>query len=444
MSEQLHRNNTYESQALQTPEVYDAPQMATEDEIRIAKTAAAAEESAREEARQPLIDEARAAVEAAMADMNQQPVLGRKQKLRQFAGLNAYSKKETRRMQQESAARQDQFWQAEAAYQHTLNEDSNQKWNAKLAAFEQDLDRGRTDVAGSEGAGTREPAKDEALAAAEASIAMHADKKSERSGRRYEHPPQAEALARAMGHEGIGFRYTTFSTDGELGEAYDGIFTLDHDKRTNQEPVVRIYRGVREVNGTVLNQSPPVLKGLDKLFMPHGSPREQEAVRRRKEETKTKIFTFMENPTLGNLKDYVDSLAYEAGFKSPQKRERLNEQMKRIETAVTEKGISVEDALREEHILSFSGGDNLQIDISPYIAASPDPEAAGFYADGALLAIDVPASKIAGYGEHGEILIKGELTSENIAGVAARRPNKTGLKQHASPSAHKQAMSNLH
>jgi hypothetical protein len=434
MPEHLSQHSYEESQVHQAPEAFDAPELASESEIQQAKDEAAVEHATHEQARQPSVDEARAAVDAAMADMNQPLVLGRKQKLRQLAGFNAYSKKENKRLGQERAEQNAHFWQANETYQKAFVDDnlqrSHETFEAKMEAMNQQYEQSPDTVPVVE--------TDDALAAAEASIAFHADNKTEQIDDVNNYPPEAKSLVRAMEHEGTNYRYEAFDPSGELGEAYDGMFILDNEKKADQEPTVRIYRGVREVNDSVLKQSPPVLKGLDTLYKSYGNPSEREALRHRKEEVKAKIFTFLENPTLDNLKSYVDDLTYQAQFESPHKQERLKEQMKRIQTAVTETGVSVEQALREEHVMSFSGGDNLQIDISPFIAASPDAEAAGFYADGALLAIDVPASQIAGYGELGEVLIKGELTAENIAGVAVRRSNKTGLKQHAS-GAHKQA-----
>jgi hypothetical protein len=271
----------------------------------------------------------------------------------------------------------------------------------------------------------------DALAAAEASIAHHEQVKNAESGtERY--PNQAKSLVRAMEQQGVDFNYESVSPESELADAYDGFFTLNHGEKESKEPTVRLYRGVRDVNGSILEQASYALKSLDSVTL-DGGPHEREIKAGRRQETRTKIHRFIDNPTFDNLSEYVKGLET---FATPKEREKLTERMKRIETAVSEKGISVEEALREEHVNSstFDGG----LEISPYVAASADPEAAGFYADGALLAIDVPASQIAGYGEMGEVLIKGELTAENIAGVAVRKSNNSSVKQHPPAGSYEQ------
>ena len=455
MSEHLKAKNEQAPALSQETVPFDVPETISEAEIQQAKDTAAEEHVAREQARKPSVDEARAAVHAAMADMHQQPVLGKKHKLRQLAGMNAYSKKETRRMGQEQAERQDRFWQAEATHQEAFREDNLQRLQGESAAREQSqreqrdqeyetrtrefnetwgsMELSLNQTLQNEAIAARneqalEPSEsNDALAAAQASIAHHEQTKDMGEiGESY--PDQSKWLVREMQERGTEFKYQQFDPQSGVGEDYEGVFLLNHPNKQNHEPTVRIYRGVREVDGSILKQSPPVLKGLDQLYRPSGSPQEQEARKRHKEEVKAKIFKFMENPTLENLKSYAEDLAYEGQFASPVQAERLREKLKQIETAVMEKGMSVEDALRDNHVMSFSGGDNIQIDISPYIAASPDANAASFYANGALLAIDVPASQIDGYGELGEVLIKGELSAENIAGVAIRTGGYKALK----------------
>lgn len=455
MSEHLNTKNEQAPAPTQETVPFDVPEIVSEAEIQQAKHAAASEHAAREEARKPSVDEARAAVHAAMADMNQQPTIGRKQKLRQLAGMNAYSKKETRRTDQKRAEQQDRFWQAEAVYQEAFKEDNlrrmheesavreetqrqerDQRYEAEVHEFNEtwgSMELSLSQTLQNEAIAARNEQAPEsfegndALAAAEASIAHHEQTKDTGEvGESY--PDQSKSFVRAMEEQGNDFEYQQIDPESEVGEDYEGVFLLNHPNKQSQEPTVRIYRGVREVDGSILKQSPPVLKGLDQLYRPSGSPQEQEARKRHKEEVKAKIFKFMENPTLENLKSYTEDLAYQGQFASPVQAERLREKLKQIETAVTEKGMSVEDALRDNHIMSFSGGDGLQIDISPYIAASPDANAASFYANGALLAIDVPASQIDGYGELGEVLIKGELSAENIAGVAIRTGGYKALK----------------
>lgn len=417
MTEQLSPR----SHEAHTHETFDMPEVASAAEIQQVKDEAVRGDVAREQAKRPSIDEARAAVDAAFNEMSDQPQLGRTQKLRQLAGFNAYSKKQRRQIEdgiQEKSAR---LAQAQEELYQAQTEENERQYQERLKR----LPDMRQTVDFEEGISGATP--DDAVSAAEAAIAYHEGAKNTDNSPD-DYPKHAASLVRAMEHEGIKSKYETIPAGSELSEAYDGVFVLDHGEKQPTERTVRIYRGVREVNGSVLNQVPPVMKGLDELYRKVGMPWEQDGILRRKEEVKIKIEKFMSKPTLDNLKSYVKDLAYQAQFESPLKRELLIDQMKRLETAVTEQGKTVEEALQEEHVRGFSGGANMRIDISPYIAASPDADAAGFYADGALLAIDVPESQIAGYGEPGEVLIKGSLTAENIAGVAIRKNKYTGVK----------------
>lgn len=459
MSEHLSTKNEHAQALLQETVPFDVPEPVSEMEIQQAKDMAAEAHAAREQERKPSVDEARAAVDAAFSGLFQQPQLGKKQKLRQIVGINAYSKKETHRIEQQRVERQGRYQQAEATYQEAFQEDNlrrrqeestvrkqhqdeeiqrrheeearkfNETWGSMELSLNQTL---QNEAVAARSGHVSEVAPDDALAAAETSIAYHTVSRSEQDGANHDYPPQARSLAHAMERQGVEYRYDAFAPNSELGEAYDGVFTLNHEKKTNQEPTVRLYRGVREVNGTILEQASYAIKGIRNASLGTGEHRSLLAA---KERAIAATREFTDRPSLDSMKHYAQEVSR---YASPQEAEKLKMRIGRIEVAVAS-GMAFENALREEHVLSstFGGG----VELSPYIAASDSPDVAGFYADAALLAIDVPVSQIAGYGELGEILIKGELSSENIAGVAVRRSNKTGMKQHASRHVHERAAS---
>ena len=462
MSEHLSVKNEQAPALSQETVPFDVSQIASEAEVQQAKDTATEAHAAREQARKPHVDEARAAVEAAFSGFSQQPQLGKKQKLRQIVGMNAYSKKETRHMEQQRTEQWNRYQQAEATYQEAFRADNLQRWQEESAIRKQQQDEeiqrryeentrkfnetwGSMElslnqtlqneaIAARSGQVLEASESHDALAAAEASIAYHAANKAERDDAGHDYPPHAKSLANAMERQGVEYQYNAFAPNSELSEAYDGIFTLNHEKKVNQEPTLRLYRGVREVNGTILEQASYAIKGIKNASLGTGEHRSLLAA---KENAITAARAFTEHPSLDSMKRYTQEASR---YASPKEAEKLKVRVGRIEAAVA-KGTSFEDALREEHVLSstFGGG----VELSPYIAASADPEAAGFYADGALLVIDVPVSQVAGYGELGEVLIKGELSAENIAGVAVRRPNKTGLKQNVSQHVHGQAVGSI-
>ena len=214
-------------------------------------------------------------------------------------------------------------------------------------------------------------------------------------------------LAEAMTAEGVDFAFQPLASP-----SYDGMFTLNHPAKEGEpvEPTVRLYRGVNDVDGSILHQVPYALKGRSESGIAAVDDPVQGA----------KVDKFISDPSYENLRDYVESGKEVADEYTKGK---INERLHKIENNIL-RGDSLSEALRQAHIGSLVGRGNL--DISPYISTAPDPENAERFGSGAVMVLDVPISKIAGWGEQGEALIVGELPLSSIKAVALKHSENSG------------------
>ncbi len=221
---------------------------------------------------------------------------------------------------------------------------------------------------------------------------------------------EARALASSMEQQGIAARYEQFPSDSTEALAYEGIFVMQHERQAgDDEPRVRLYRGVNQIDMGIFHQRSYAEKGL---YSDWGGQRV--STQTEKEAAVEEVQLFQQNPTYDELVSYEATLSRVGG---DQVARRMKDRMRDIEDYVLETGESVQKALTWEHVKSASGID-AGIDISPYMSVGETAEVGGSYARRGMIVYDVPISMIAGRGEEGELLISGRLTEEHVAAFA--------------------------
>ena len=219
---------------------------------------------------------------------------------------------------------------------------------------------------------------------------------------------RSSALAEAIQAEGIDFEYIPLQSP-----AYESLYVLKHhqgEAGTLREPTVRLYRGVSNIDDSVLHQVAYAAKG------------------RREDGTAGKsddpvllamVERFSAEPSYDNLRSYALRLA-----------EGSNQYVTNMITArlrTLENGILSGHSLASELVCAHIASSVIigDTDISPFISTSPDPENAQRFGGGAVLILDVPASQVHGKGETGEVLVVGELPPTAVSAIAIKRSEYT-------------------
>jgi hypothetical protein len=212
----------------------------------------------------------------------------------------------------------------------------------------------------------------------------------------------AEKLTNELGRLGIESRVIQTPNAGGLTEA-----VILPRKEIPTKKMIRVYRGVNQVDSSVLTQVPYAMRAED------------EAGRGTTilEDVRQEVKLLAEQPTYEHLLSYVDKVR-------PHLNERelrwLEDDLRKIEDGVLEG-----HNLRTELIYNQIGHNGGVVDsgLSPYLSASYDPKEALGYTrgDGALLVIDVPISKVEDFSsDSSETNIKGALKPEYITAVIPR------------------------
>lgn len=223
------------------------------------------------------------------------------------------------------------------------------------------------------------------------------------------------AVSEAMRSRDISFDYTVLD-DGP----YEGIYVLNHTKENlSDKPTIRLYRGVNDLNSSLLDQVPYAAKAVH----------EDGGIKMvSDEEHAAKIQLFIDEPAYANLRLYVEPILKSAtGYTAV----TIGKRMRRLENSILE-GETLDEALRAAHISSLVGRG--EADISPYISTADTAEEAQRFGGGAILVLDVLASQVHGDGEQGEVLVGGRLPVSAISAIVVKRgPNiRYGIEAIAS------------
>ena len=178
-------------------------------------------------------------------------------------------------------------------------------------------------------------------------------------------------------------------------------------KEIPTEKMIRVYRGVNQVDSSVLTQVPYAMRAEDETG--RGITILEDARR--------EVELLAVQPTYKHLLSYVDKVN---PYLNKRELRWLEDDLRRIEDGVLEG-----HNLRTELIYSQIGHNGGVVDsgLSPYLSASYDPKEALEYIrrDGALLIIDIPISKIEDFSsDSSETNIKGALKPEYITAVISR------------------------
>lgn len=192
-------------------------------------------------------------------------------------------------------------------------------------------------------------------------------------------------------------------------ESFHSIVLFPGRARTTNEPFVRVYRGINQLNETVLDQVPYALRSREK--------EDAEAPLTILNHARAEVDALTEHPTYENLLRYVDAVWPDLTDKEI---ERFAKKLEKIEDGVLS-GIPLRIELVHA-TYEFHGGVYADTGIAPYISASTDPNEAGAYGRGGVMVIDLPVSKIDAVAVRtkGEIVIKGAIPPEYITALLPR------------------------
>lgn len=199
---------------------------------------------------------------------------------------------------------------------------------------------------------------------------------------------------------GIEFKTIKIENGGEFFEAI-----ILQKQEIPVEKMVRIYRGINHLDGSVLEQIPYAMR------TEHGTGKPMVL-----EQVRQEVDALAKNPTYENLLAYVDKVRQNL---SPDEARRMDDDLIRIENGILE-GHSTRNELIFKQIEHGGGwGDS---GITPYISASFDPYEAAGYGNEGLMVIDVPLSEIEDFGtDSSEVNVKGALDKKYITAILPRK-----------------------
>lgn len=175
------------------------------------------------------------------------------------------------------------------------------------------------------------------------------------------------------------------------------------------EPLVRIYRGINQLDETLLNQVPYALRTREK---------DAETISVL-DHARAEVDALTAEPTYENLLRYVDAVWPDL---SDDEIGRFARSLADMEDSVMNDGISLRRCLVHE-TFKFGGGVYTDTGIAPYISASNKMrEAAGYGGRGGFMILDVPLSKIEAItGKNdGEVTVKGAIPPEYISALVIK------------------------
>ncbi|KKR98257.1 MAG: hypothetical protein UU48_C0004G0050 [Candidatus Uhrbacteria bacterium GW2011_GWF2_41_16] len=176
---------------------------------------------------------------------------------------------------------------------------------------------------------------------------------------------------------------------------------------TGSEPLVRAYRGINQLDTSLLQQVSYALRS-----------REENADSIQiLEHARQEVALLTSQPTYKNLLKYIEAVWPDLTDKEIR---RLQEDLESIEDDVLS-GFSLRLCLVHK-TFGFTGGHYTDTGIPPYISVSTDPIEATNYGEKGLMILDLPLSKyeaLTGKAK-GEISVKGDIPKEWIVAVLPR------------------------
>lgn len=198
----------------------------------------------------------------------------------------------------------------------------------------------------------------------------------------------------------------TIEGDTEFPEAI-----LFEKQEVPHEKLVRIFRGINHLDGSLLEQVPYAMRKESET----GKPIKLEEVR-------SEVETLAKDPTYENLLVYLEKVRQ---YLSPQEVARMDDEVTGVEEDIL-KGMSTRRSLLYKQIL-HAGGLYAESGVTPYISASYDPYEAVGYGGAGLMVLDVPLSEIEEFRPDGkEIGIKGSLNKKYVTAVIPRQIKRQG------------------
>lgn len=225
------------------------------------------------------------------------------------------------------------------------------------------------------------------------------------------HSTPAKALSERLQEVGIESKVIQIRNAGGFTEAI-----ILPKKTIPTEKMVRVYRGVNQLDASLLQQIPYAMRAdsedrLGSVVL---------------ESLRQEVDILATEPTYEHLLAYVNKARPKL---NEYQQEKIDRDLAKIEDGILE-GYSVRTELIYDQI-GHNGG-FIDSGISPYLSASWSPrEALGYTrTDGALLVIDVPISQIEDFGKDGtETNIKGTLDPKYITAIVPR--NGVDLREGA-------------
>jgi len=190
--------------------------------------------------------------------------------------------------------------------------------------------------------------------------------------------------------------------------AFPEAIILERNNPPGTEKMVRIYRGISDMDASALRQIPYAMRTVGEGLRMSQIP-----------EVEAEVALLAHEPTYEHLLAYLDKVR---PFLYKHEVERMND-----EVADIEGGILSGNCLRIclQHSQYRHGGGAVDSGVSPYISCSIDAqEAIGFSRSG-IMVIDIPESQIEGFRSKGtEMSIKGALDPKYITALIPQRPIK--------------------
>jgi hypothetical protein len=213
---------------------------------------------------------------------------------------------------------------------------------------------------------------------------------------------QAALLQERWESKGIQTEKIKIPEGGEFSEAI--IFKREAPK----EKMVRLYRGVNQMDNTLLDQTPYAMRAQGK----YSRAMTVEGMRER-------VASLAENPTYDNLMAYATEAQQHLNREEAR---RMQEDVTKIEEGILQ-GYSVRKELIQKQIEHHGGVS--ENGLTPYTSASFSAEEAAGYGNGGVMVIDVPISQIEDFSEDStEVNIKGSIGKEYITAILLRDRDK--------------------
>jgi hypothetical protein len=217
-------------------------------------------------------------------------------------------------------------------------------------------------------------------------------------------PASAEEIRALFEKEGGVVGHVVKIPNGvEFGEAV--IFPRS---ATQAEPLVRVFRGVNQLDRSLLRQVPYGIRSR--------SP-SRDGELRILEGARESMLALAENPTHENLIRYAE--AARPGLLEEEK-SRFDHDLEDVENEVLS-GVPLRRSLAFK-TFQFNGGLYADTGIPPYLSVSRSPIEAATYGRNGMIVMDIPISKLEpSVGQpDGEVVLKGEIDARHIVAVLPR------------------------